>query len=227
MKYFILIVTLFVSSTLFSQTLKATDDMALITVHVKNFKGIASIGDKVVFKSKSNGKFYTGTSNTNGTFQILLPEGDSYFVMVMGFEMDNTNNVFAVPSQPGITEGTYTITYELPQIFTLKNLYFDVAKASIRNDSYATLNDLAELMRRKPTMVIEISGHTDSDGDDLTNKRLSEERANSVKKYLISKGIESVRIITVGYGESKPVASNTTEAGKQQNRRTEVKVLHQ
>jgi outer membrane protein OmpA-like peptidoglycan-associated protein len=227
MKHIFTFLILFSSCFAFSQNLQPTDDMALITVHVKNFKGMPSIGDKVAFKSKASGKEYTGVSKPNGTFQILLPEGDSYTVLVMGFEMDNTNNIFNVPSNPGPTRGTYTITYELPKTYTLNNLYFDTGKATIRKESYSSLNDLAELMKRKKTMVIQLAGHTDNVGSEESNQKLSETRAESVKRYLISKGVQAIRVIAVGYGQSQPIASNSTAEGRQQNRRTEVKILHE
>jgi len=227
MKYLISLSIVLSSIFAFGQNLQPTDDIAVITVIVKNASGVASIGDKVSFKSKKSGKLYTGISSTGGTFQIKLPEGDTYVVLVKGFEMTETPYVFEVPSNPGPTTGTYTITYELPKMFTLKDLYFDTGKATIRPNSYSTLNDLAELMRRKKTMVVLIEGHTDSDGDELANKKLSEARALAVKKYLTSKGIQSIRVQTIGHGESQPKASNSTAAGKQQNRRTEVKVIHQ
>jgi OOP family OmpA-OmpF porin len=87
------------------------------------------------------------------------------------------------------------------------------------------LNDMAELMTLKPGMKIEISGHTDSDGDDAKNLELSKQRAQAVKDYLVAKGIAAVRISAIGLGETKPVGDNATVAGKAKNRRTEVKVL--
>lgn len=226
-KYFVSLCILCATFFSYAQNLQPTDDMALITVHVKNFKGMPSIGDKVSFKSKKNGKIYTGVSTRDGTFQILLPEGDSYIVLVMGFEMDNTNNIFTVPENPGPTTGTYTITYELPKVYTLSNLYFDTGKATIRKDSYESLSNLAELMKRKSLMVIELAGHTDNVGSAESNQKLSEARAQSVKQYLVSKGVPAMRVIAVGYGQTQPIATNNSEQGRQQNRRTEVKILHE
>jgi outer membrane protein OmpA-like peptidoglycan-associated protein len=74
-------------------------------------------------------------------------------------------------------------------------------------------------------MKIEIAGHTDSDGEDETNIKLSQGRANAVMNYLINKGIASSRLTAKGYGETQPVAGNDTESGKQQNRRTEVRII--
>jgi outer membrane protein OmpA-like peptidoglycan-associated protein len=80
-------------------------------------------------------------------------------------------------------------------------------------------------MKLKPEMKIEISGHTDSEGDDATNLELSKNRAEAVKQYLISKGINGARVSTIGYGETKPVASNASSDGRAKNRRTEIRIL--
>ena len=80
-------------------------------------------------------------------------------------------------------------------------------------------------MKLKPEIKIEIGGHTDNIGEDRANQNLSQERANSVKKYLVEQGVVSSRLIAKGYGESTPIADNNTEKGKRLNRRTEVKIL--
>ncbi len=74
-------------------------------------------------------------------------------------------------------------------------------------------------------MKIKISGHTDTDGDEASNLVLSQQRADAVKNYLISKGIASNRLIAIGFGETKPIETNTTAEGKKANRRTEIQVL--
>ncbi|HIB01952.1 MAG TPA: OmpA family protein [Phycisphaerales bacterium] len=82
-------------------------------------------------------------------------------------------------------------------------------------------------MKFKTEMKIEIGGHTDDVGEDSANQRLSESRANAVRNYLIKNGIEGDRVSARGYGETKPVAYNTTPEGRQKNRRTEVRILSQ
>ena len=80
-------------------------------------------------------------------------------------------------------------------------------------------------MKRLSGTKIELAGHTDSDGSAESNLKLSQDRAAAVKAYLVSKGISASRIQTVGYGESRPVAQNSSEAGRAKNRRTEVRVI--
>jgi outer membrane protein OmpA-like peptidoglycan-associated protein len=100
-----------------------------------------------------------------------------------------------------------------------------VDKADLRKESTSELNHVVELMTEYPNMVVEVAGHTDNTGTAEHNMALSTERARSVLKYLVDKGIEKKRIVAVGYGMSKPLASNDTEEGKQSNRRTEFKIV--
>jgi outer membrane protein OmpA-like peptidoglycan-associated protein len=80
-------------------------------------------------------------------------------------------------------------------------------------------------MRKNPRMVVEIGGHTDSEGSDTYNQTLSQNRAGSVRQYLIQAGIPAAQVTAKGYGETVPVADNTTEAGRALNRRTEFKII--
>ena len=107
--------------------------------------------------------------------------------------------------------------------FEIKNIFFDFGKATLTTDSKTELDKLYEIMDRSE-MVIEFGGHTDNVGSDEANQRLSQERVNSVKQYLVDKGINGARMNAVGYGESQPVASNETDDGRQKNRRVELKI---
>jgi|GEM_PF-513809 len=108
----------------------------------------------------------------------------------------------------------------------LKGIYFDFNSAVIKPESYAVLDDAARVFKAKPKMRVEISGHTDSVGSDSYNQKLSYQRANAVRDYLIRyHNIEPDRIIAVGYGESQPIADNRTKAGRDLNRRIEFKIL--
>lgn len=108
----------------------------------------------------------------------------------------------------------------------LRNLYFDFDKASLKTESYNELNKLETMMRQNQNLMVEIGGHTDSYGTKDYNLYLSQKRANAVKDFLTRKGIDARRIKAVGYGKSKPLASNDDEEeGRELNRRVEFKVL--
>lgn len=102
----------------------------------------------------------------------------------------------------------------------IRNLEFDLAKATIRPKSYATLDRVAELLIKK-NFSLKLAGHTDNTGSNELNMRLSKDRAESVKAYLVSQGANASRIEATGYGENQPIASNKSAAGRQKNRRVE------
>jgi len=104
-----------------------------------------------------------------------------------------------------------------------KAIYFATGKDIIKKESEAPLNELALILSKYPKMQMQIEGNTDNVGDDNRNLKLSQARAEAVKKYLISKGISEDRLTAVGYGETKPIADNKTAAGKAQNRRVDLK----
>lgn len=84
---------------------------------------------------------------------------------------------------------------------------------------------MVEFLRNNASISIKIGGHTDNVGSDELNRKLSDGRANAVRTYLVQKGIPPARVTALGYGETTPVATNDTEAGRSQNRRVEFKVL--
>jgi len=106
----------------------------------------------------------------------------------------------------------------------LYGINFDYDSAVIRAESKPTLDKIVAMLQSEVEMQLIIEGHTDSDGSTQHNEVLSQERADSVKSYLVSAGIDAARLFTEGHGESKPVAPNTTETGKAQNRRVELVV---
>lgn len=106
----------------------------------------------------------------------------------------------------------------------IQNLEFDFAKASIKPHSYPALDRVADLLKRK-NLNLKLSGHTDNVGSKTRNLALSRERAESVKSYLVEKGVNASKIEAVGYGMSQPIASNKTAAGRQKNRRVEFTIF--
>jgi SH3 domain-containing YSC84-like protein 1 len=105
---------------------------------------------------------------------------------------------------------------------TLQNVHFATGKADITPDSEATLSKVAQAMKDNPDWKIRVEGFTDSTGNKESNLKLSEERAESVATWLADHGVDRSRLTTKGYGEDRPVASNTTDAGRRKNRRVEL-----
>jgi outer membrane protein OmpA-like peptidoglycan-associated protein len=104
------------------------------------------------------------------------------------------------------------------------NITFKTASADLNSSFYSVLDSVGLVLKEFDKTLIDVEGHTDSDGSDAYNQQLSLNRANSVGTYLQSHGVNGQRIVTFGAGEARPVASNTTPDGKQQNRRVELKL---
>ena len=103
-----------------------------------------------------------------------------------------------------------------------KTILFDYDKATIRKESYSALQSIADIMKEYPNAKFLIEGHTDSRGSDAYNMKLSKERAASVHDYLVNIGMDDDRLRSEGFGEERPIATNNTAAGRQQNRRVEI-----
>jgi outer membrane protein OmpA-like peptidoglycan-associated protein len=111
-------------------------------------------------------------------------------------------------------------------VLTLKGVYFEFGKANLRTESYPALMEAAQIMKDNADIAVEIQGHTDNVGSDASNQKLSEKRAYSVMNWLVQYGgVDPKRLTAKGYGESRPIASNDTDEGRQLNRRTEFVIM--
>ncbi len=115
-----------------------------------------------------------------------------------------------------------TIRLQAPE-----NITFDTNRADVKPQFQPVLSQLAQSIQQYPGTVVQIEGHTDSTGAAAYNQTLSENRANAVRSYLVQRGVEPARLVAVGYGASRPVASNATAAGRAQNRRVELLIVPQ
>ena len=106
-----------------------------------------------------------------------------------------------------------------------KTILFDTGKASIKDESVSVLRSIISILNEYPNAKFVVEGHTDSVGRETTNQRLSDSRANAIKDYLTANGVDQFRLSSRGYGESKPIASNATRAGRAQNRRVEINLV--
>jgi OmpA-OmpF porin, OOP family len=133
------------------------------------------------------------------------------------------------PTVPGIKEnkGCPEVKAEAKKVFdmALRGINFETGKAVIKGTSFQILNDIVLIMKENPEYNLEINGHTDAVGKDDMNLKLSQDRADAVKKYLVEKGIDPSRMTAKGYGEAMPVADNNTSDGRALNRRVEFKVV--
>jgi outer membrane protein OmpA-like peptidoglycan-associated protein len=113
-------------------------------------------------------------------------------------------------------------------VFSFPNIQFEFGKAAIKRESFEILGEVAAILTNHPEINVEVQGHTDAIGTDQANKKLSQERAEAVRDHLIDiHMIEPIRMLPIGYGESKPVADNETDAGRAMNRRVDFVVLEE
>lgn len=225
MRNLLLFALLIFNCLVYAQDLKPTATHALLKVLVVNNKKEPQINQAITFISTKDSKEYHGTTDGQGKFSMLIPQDQKYKVAYKIFSSAHNDLVLELPASPTPYTFEYTITVTPPRVFTLDNVFFDSSKSTLRAESNKELNELAEYMTLKKTLVIEIAGHTDNVGAADANQKLSEDRANAVKQYLIKKGIGAERVNAKGYGDTQPVADNGTAAGKQKNRRTEVHIL--
>jgi outer membrane protein OmpA-like peptidoglycan-associated protein/tetratricopeptide (TPR) repeat protein len=167
-------------------------------------------------------------TDETGNYLITLPEGRDYAFEVKrkGYLFFSEN--FSLSRSTGDT--VYHIDIPLQPlaanaVVVLHNIFFDPNRFDLKPESGAELDEIVQLLKDNPTMKIQISGHTDNSGKPADNIKLSENRANSVTSYLISKGIAPVRLSSKGWGDTQPILGNDTPEGRAKNRRTELKVL--
>ena len=130
------------------------------------------------------------------------------------------------PLEPGVAPDGCPKKYNLVVVTETKieikqTVYFDTNRATIKPVSFALLNEVAQALSDNPKIEVEVGGHTDSQGNDAFNLRLSQQRADSVRLYLMKRGIGSNRVVAKGYGENVAIADNRTAGGRAQNRRVE------
>jgi len=179
--------------------------------------------DKVMVGSvdKGNGVIEFNITSTTAKDYKLSVEKDGYI-----FQTTTEKITGASTDAKTINKTVEMRKLVVGAVSILRNIYFDFSKATFRTESYSELNKLETMMKQNQNLQVEISGHTDFVGSKAFNKSLSQRRANAVKSFLTSKGIDTRRVKAVGYGEEKPLASNDDEQqGRELNRRVEFRVL--
>jgi outer membrane protein OmpA-like peptidoglycan-associated protein len=177
--------------------------------------------DEVITQINSNSE--------TGKYLVSLPSNKNYSITVNSDDyLFQSVNVNIPPLSKGYQEIIKDIQLkkiEIGKKIVLNNIFYDFDKSILRPESISELDRMFLLMTQNPTLKIELSSHTDNVGSDGYNMTLSQARAQSVVDYLITKGINKDRLVAKGYGKTMPIATNDTEEGRQQNRRTEFKIL--
>jgi outer membrane protein OmpA-like peptidoglycan-associated protein len=204
----------------------------LVSGNVYNLKTKEPLNASLIYETLPDGVIAgNGLSNaTDGSFKIVLPYDKNYSIRASAdhfFAISENLNLDSLvkAGYKEIHKDLYLAPIEIGQVVRLNNVFFDFDKWDLRPESYVELNRVIDLLNQNPSIEIEMSAHTDNKGSDDYNYKLSDERARSVREYIISKGISAGRIISQGYGETKPVVLNDTDDNRQLNRRVEFKIL--
>lgn len=204
--------------------------VTLIKGKVLNAKTKEPIFAEIIYQNLNTNEEVgrASTNPTTGDYQIVLPSGVMYGFLAEKenfYPVSNFVDATAIKEYSEINYNLLLNPIEVGENIRLNNLFFETNKSELEDISFSELNRLVDFLKTNPKIVIEISGHTDNVGAAAYNQTLSEQRAKSVVTYLISKGIETKRLTSKGFGLTKPVAVNTTDEGKAMNRRVEMKIL--
>ncbi len=206
--------------------------VVMVDGNVYNLKTKQPLSASLVYETLPDGTVAGNgeSSAIDGSFKIVLPYDKNYSIRASAdhfFAISENLNLDSLvkAGYKVIHKDLYLAPIEIGQIVRLNNVFFDFDKWDLRPESYVELNRVVELMTNNPSIEIEMSAHTDSYGSDEYNFKLSDERARSVREYILSKGVDPKRIISQGYGETKPVVPNDNDENRQLNRRVEFKIL--
>ena len=199
-------------------------DQAILTGKISEFETGKPLLAQLLFIDTNIPKVTTDPST--GIYKVTMPPG-TYSVKIEAVDyVPESAPIVLAKDETKIHNFTLKPIPKVGEKVVLKGIYFDFNSAVIKPTSYPVLDDAAKVFKVKPKMRVEISGHTDSVGSDSYNQKLSYQRANSVRDYLIRyHNTDPTRLIAVGYGESQPVADNRTKSGRDMNRRIEFKIL--
>ncbi len=163
-------------------------------------------------------------TNPNGKFSLVGSPGSVYNVRIHKKGYVDYEETITV-TRPNKFLEVKLVPLSAGQTIRLESVHFETGKHEVLPEAYGELNKLAELMVENSKMKIELGGHTDNSGGQNLSIELSEKRVQAVKEYLMNKGVSKSRIVGKGYGFSKPIANNSTEEGRKQNRRVEFTIL--
>ncbi len=207
------------------------DPVALISGKVIDQTTGKPIEARIVYQTLPDGaEAGEATSDPiTGEYKIVLPYGQKYSMRAIAkdfiAEGDNVDLTQTKGFQEIKGKELKLVPIEVGRTVRLNNIFFDTGKSELRPESGPELDRLVTTLNESPKIVIEVRGHTDNTGSNEINAKLSQDRADAVREYFISKGIEPDRVGSKGFGESKPVSTNDTDEGRQQNRRVEFLIV--
>lgn len=208
------------------------DPLVVVTGRVTNGRTGEPIGTTIRIAQLNSSKSPTQAVSEpgNGEYSIVLPGGTDYafYAERSGFFPVSENlELSTLGAYLEIRRDLTLYPIEVGSVIRLNNVFFDTDKWDLRTQSSEELMRLAEMLKQRPTVVIEVGGHTDDRASDAHNKTLSTNRAQAVVAFLSKNGVAPSQMTAVGYGKTKPVATGTTDEARQRNRRVEFTVVKQ
>jgi OmpA-OmpF porin, OOP family len=170
----------------------------------------------------------TAKSGPQGNYEFYLINGDKYNfrITLNGYlELTRELSISNANGDGSMNYDFYLEPEEEPELITLNNLIFARGSDVITESSFEELDNLVEYLDSRPSLIIQLEGHTDFAGNPEANMSLSEARVVAVKEYLVSKGVKKNRVLTKAFGGSQPLYTERTDEAKTKNRRVEVRVI--
>jgi len=183
---------------------------------------------KIVDNETHEEVYSAKTNSQTGNYLVSLPSGKNYGISIHAEDYLYHSENITLADSAGFNEMSKSIELkklDAGKTIVLENIFFHTNEATLTRESHPELDHIQQVLIQNPNLKVEISGHTDDVGADKYNQALSEKRAKAVVDYLIAKGIDKKRLEPKGYGKSKPIAPNTTEEGREKNRRTEFTII--
>lgn len=169
------------------------------------------------------------TDQTNGVYEFHMIENEKYIINVKadGYK-PISEEIEIIDSGLGLIEKNFKMQPDaMHEKISLDNLIFARGRAEITEESYEELDAFADWLNQRPNAVVQLEGHTDFQGNAEANMKLSEERVEAVKEYLVKKGIKKSRIRTKAFGGTQPLTRERTPEARTKNRRVEVRIIQQ
>lgn len=202
---------------------------AVVSGKLINKKTFEALADTVKVNILINDEPGVVTVDTvRQTYSLTLPLGNIYTLSAKAENFYPQSEVLDLSNENEdikIYRDLYLNPLEIGEAVSLENITFEPAKAVLKPTSYAELNEVVNFLQDNAKIKIQVAGYTDSAGSEVTNQKLSDLRAKAVKDYIVAQEIEPSRVTHIGYGEANPIADNTTEEGRQLNRRVEFVVV--
>lgn len=210
---------------------QGSEPVFLISGKVLNERNMAPIEGRVIWEILPEGK-EAGIARTNpidGSYKIILPRGKKYGYMGLAEGYYSVTQFLDATSLDKYTEieeqNLFMAPLKKDQVVRINNVFFKDTTAEITNASFPELNRFYQFLKTNKKTIIEIDGHTNIAGDTESNQKLSVARAKAIYDFLIKKGIKEKRLSFKGFGDTRPIAFNTTEEGRKMNNRIEFVII--